>query len=427
MRHTKGDKIMEKLAINGGTPVRDSLLKTKWPGAMLYGEEEARKVFEVCMAKSPFRFYGADSLNMVDQFEEALAKRMGTKHALGVTSCTASLVVALKAAGVGPGDKVIVPACTFVATAGAVVCAGAVPIFADVDDSLNIDPKQISKVCDKYTKAVIVVPLLGVPCKMDEIVAEAKKHNLMVIEDVAQSMGAEYHGKPMGSWGDLGVFSMQLNKIITTGEGGAVITDNAALYERACRYHDQGMWRQNPEPATEAERCLIGQNYRMSELTGAAALAQLERLDGIIARMKEIKATMKNELSDLDGIMYRNVVDEAGDAAASIMLYFPTKEQAGFFNKAMRAENMDFSTQYGGKLAFMNPQIFNQRTIDPSGFPFNQFDEKIVYTEDMCPYARDLYPRSSFMFLNPTMTDKDVEDVVKAIKKVLPAALAHKE
>jgi len=414
---------MEKLAMYGGTPVRDTMLKTNWPGAMLYGEEEARKVFEVCMSKSPFRFYGSQSLNMVDQFEEAFAKRVRVKNALGVTSCTASLVVALKAAGIGPGDKVIVPACTFLATAGAVVCAGAVPVFADVDDSLNIDPKQISKLCDRYTKAVIAVPLLGVPCKMDEIVAEAKKHNLIVIEDVAQSMGAEYHGRAMGTWGDLGVFSMQLNKIITTGEGGVVVTDNDALYERACRYHDQGMWRKNPDPASEAEKSLIGQNYRMSELTGAAAFVQLERLDGIIARMKEIKHTLKEELSTIEGIVFRNDVDEEGDAAASITLYLPTKEQTSLFNKAMRAENMSFSTQYNGKLVYMQPQIFHQRTFDANGFPFNQFDEKIVYTEDMCPYARDLYPRSSFMFLNPTMTDKDVEDVIKAMKKVLPVVL----
>ena len=414
---------MEKLALYGGTPVRNTMLKTNWPGAMLYGEEEARSVFEVCMSKSPFRFYGANGLQMVDQFEEAFAKRMGVKNALGVTSCTASLVVALKAAGIGPGDKVIVPACTFLATAGAVVCAGAVPIFADVDDSLNIDPKQIGKVCDKYTKAVITVPLLGVPCKMDEIVAEAKKHNLIVIEDVAQSMGAEYHGKAMGSWGDLGVFSMQLNKIITTGEGGVVVTDNDALYERACRYHDQGMWRKNPNPALEAENALIGQNYRMSELTGAVALAQLERLDGIIARMKEIKRILKDELSTVDGITFRNVVDKEGDAASNFVIYLPTRAQTDLFNRAMRAENMSFFTQYGGKTVYMNPQILHQRTIDESGFPFNQFDEKVVYTEDMCPYAMDLLPRSSGIFLNPTMTEKDIEDVIKAVKKVLPAVL----
>lgn len=414
---------MEKLALYGGTPVRDTMLKTNWPGANLYGEEEAKRVFDVCMARSPFRFYGSQSLNMVNQFEEAFAKRMRVKNALGITSCTASLVVALKAAGIGPGDKVIVPACTFLATAGAVVCAGAVPVFADVDDSLGIDPKQIGKLCDKYTKAVIVVSLLGVPCKMDEIVAEAKKYNLIVIEDVAQSMGAEYHGKPMGTWGDLGVFSMQLNKIITTGEGGVVVTDDDKLYERACRYHDQGMYRNSPHPELEAANALIGQNYRMSELTGAAAIAQLERLDGIIARMKEIKHTIKQELSDLEGITFRNVVDEEGDAAASFMIYLPTKEKADLFNKAMWAENMCFSTQYNGKLVYMQPQIFNQRTIDPSGFPFNQFEEKIVYTEDMCPYAMDLYPRSSYIFLNPCMTDKDIEDVIKAMKKVVPAIL----
>lgn len=415
---------MEKLALHGGIPVRETMLKPSYPGATLYGEEEARKVFEVCMARSPFRFYGLNSLHMVDQFEEAFAQRMGVKHALGVTSCTASLVVALKAAGIGPGDKVIVPACTFVATAGAVVCAGAVPIFADVDDTMNIDPDKIGEVCDQYTKAVITVPLLGNPCRMDRIMEECKKHNLIVIEDVAQSMGASFRGRPMGAWGDMGVFSLQLNKIITTGEGGVVITDNDKLYERACRYHDQGYFRKSGiKPSLDADNLLIGQNYRMSELTGAAAVVQLGRLAGILARMKEIKTILKQELAGIEGVTFRHVTEEEGDAAATLMVYLPSGEKAQLFNRAMQAENICFSTQYGGKTAFMNPQIFHQRTIDPSGFPFNQFEEKIVYTEDMCPVARELLPRSSYLFMDPTMTEKDIDDIIKAMKKVLPAIL----
>lgn len=415
---------MNKLALYGGTPVRETLLRGSYPGARLYDEKEAQNVFDVCMAKSPFRYYGLQSLNMVDAFENAFAKRIGSKNALGVTSGTAALVVALKAAGIGPGDKVIIPACTFVATAGAVVCAGAVPIFADVDESLNIDPKKIGALCDKYTKALITVPLLGNPCQMDEIMAEARKHNLIVIEDVAQSMGASLNGRAMGTWGDLGVFSMQLNKIITTGEGGIVITDDEHLYERAVRYHDQGQYRKKKfDPADEAEHALIGQNYRMSELTGAAALMQLEKLDLILSKMREYKKILKDELSGIHGLTFRRVIEESGDAASALVVFLPSKEKTELFNQAMNAEGINFSTQYGGKVAYMVPQIFQQKTVDASGFPFNQFDEKIIYTEDMCPVALDLYPKSSYIFLSPSMTDTDIEDIIKAVKKVTAAIL----
>ncbi len=415
---------MEKLAINGGTPVRDTMLNPSWPGAELYDEREAKALFNVCMKKSPFRYYGFDKPTEVNSFEEEFAKRIGAKHALAVTSCTAALMVALKAAGIGPGDKVIVPACTFLATAGAVVCAGAVPIFADVDDTLNIDPQKIGSIVDKYTKALITVPLLGNPCQMDEIMTEAKKYNLIVIEDVAQSMGSSLNGKCMGTWGDIGVFSLQMNKLITTGEGGVVVTNNDEIYERAARYHDQGMYRNKEGFLVEdAERVLIGQNYRMSEFTGAVARVQLGKLDTIINGNRRVKKALKEGLSDIDGITFKRVIDEKGDVASALVMFLPTAQKAGEFINAMRAENIFFSSQYGGRPVYMIPQIFHKKTIDKNGFPFNQFDEEIVYTENMCPVAIDLMPRNAFLFLSPTLNDKDIDDVITAVKKVAPQIL----
>ncbi len=413
-----------KLAIDGGTPVRETMLATGFPGASLYDEREAREVFEVCMAKSPFRYYGENVLGKADAFEENFAKRIGVKNAVGVTSGTAALVVALKAAGIGPGDKVIVPACTFVATAGAVVCAGAVPVFADVDDSLNIDPKKIGDVVDKYTKALITVPLVGNPCQMDAVMEEAKKYNLLVIEDVAQSMGSSLNGKCMGTWGDLGTFSMQLNKMITTGDGGIVVSNNDLLYERAVRYHDQGMYRKEEGFLTDdASRVFIGQNYRMSELTAAAALVQLTKLDGMISKMREIKKIIKDGLSGIDGITFRRIIDPEGDTSSAIVMFLPDKETTQKFNQAMLAENIAFGTQYHGRPVYMIPQIFHKKTVDKSGFPFNQFDEEIVYTEDMCPNAISLMPRSTMLLLEPVMTEKDIDDVITAVKKVAKAIL----
>lgn len=410
---------MSKLAINGGTPVRETMLNRSWPGAQLYDEKEARALYDVCMSKSPFRYYGINKPNMVNSFEHNFSQKIGVKNALAVTSGTAAVVVALKAAGIGPGDKVIVPACTFVATAGAVICAGAVPVFADVDDTLNIDPKKIGNVVDKYTKAVITVPLLGNPCQMDEIVKEAKKYNLIVIEDVAQSMGASLNGKCMGTWGDLGTFSLQMNKLITTGEGGIIVTDNDKMYERAVRYHDQGMFRTKEGFLTEdAENVLIGQNYRMSEFTGAAACVQLEKLDTIISNNKRIKKILKQELSGINGITFKRVIDEEGDVASALVTFLPTKEKAREFINAVRAENVFFASQYNGLPVYMIPQIFHKKTIDKNGFPFNQFDEEIVYTEDMCPVAMELMPRNAFIFISPDFTDKEIEDIITAVKKV---------
>ena len=415
---------MEKLALYGGKPVRETELTGGFPGAVMYDEKEAEEIAKVCFAKSPFRYYGPDVQGMVDRFEARFRERIGAKYALGLTSCTASLVVALKAAGIGPGDKVIVPACTFVATAGAVVCAGAVPVFGDVDDTLNLDPKKIGDKVDKYTKAVIAVPLLGNPCQMDEIIKEAKKYNLIVIEDVAQSMGASLNGKCMGTWGDIGVFSMQMNKIITTGEGGVLVTDDPFLYERAVRYHDQGQYRKEEGRLTnDPSKVLIGQNYRMSELTGAAACVQLEKLDTILAKMRGIKKILKCELQGIDGLEFRRVIDEEGDTASALMMFLPTKELTEKFNEAMCAENVGFFSLYGGRPAYMIPQIFYQKTIDRNHFPFNQFEEEVVYTEDMCPVAIDLMPRNTFTYLDPSFTDKDVDDIIRAVKKVAAAIL----
>lgn len=415
----------EKLAIEGGKPVRNIPLPPAYPGASVYGEEEKRAVLEVMDRKSPYRYYGPNVANKVKAFETLFSEKIGNKYTLGVTSGTAALVVALKAAGIGPGDKVIVPACTFVASAGAIIIAGAVPVFADIDDSMNIDPNKIGDCVDEYTKAVLPVPILGNPCEMDKIMEATKKYNLMVIEDVAQSCGSKYKGKYSGSFGQINCFSLQLNKIITTGDGGAVSTNDEKLYERAVRYHDQGMFREKEGfLASNAEDDIfVGQNYRMSEVTGAIALEQLKKLDNITGYMRKIKYMIKNEIKDIDGIKFRRINDEEGDAGSTLFMLLPDAEKADKFRKALSAENVNCGFLYGGRPVYMIPQIFYQKTVDRCGFPFNQFKEKIVYTEDMCPNANKLMPLNAVISISPAFTEKDAEDVVTAIRKVAKAIL----
>ena len=290
-----------KLAIDGGEPVRKTPVPMPYPGASVYGEEEKRSVTEVIDSKSPYRYYGPHVLGKARAFEKAFSEKIGNPYTLGVTSGTASLIVAMKAAGIGPGDKVIVPACTFIASAGAVVCAGAVPVFADIDESMNIDPDSIGKVVDKYTKAIMPVPILGNPCQMDRIMEAAKKYHLMVIEDVAQSCGSRYRDQYSGTFGEINCFSLQINKILTTGDGGAVTTKDAKLYERAVRYHDQGMFREKEGFLSKnaADDVFIGQNYRMSEITGAVALEQVKKMDYIVSSMHRIKYQIKEQIRDI--------------------------------------------------------------------------------------------------------------------------------
>lgn len=413
------------LAINGGKPIRETLLRTDFPGASLYGEEEKQAVMEVIERRSPFRYYGFDVAGKTPAFERYFKEKIGAKHALGVTSGTASLVVALKAIGIGPGDKVIVPANTFLASAGAVVIAGGVPIFADVDDSMNIDPAEIERLCDSYTKAVLPVPILGNPCEMDRIMEIARKRNIAVIEDVAQSCGSKYKGKYSGTYGDIGCFSLQMNKLLTTGDGGAVVTDNDMLYERAVRYHDQGMFREREgflSSDTESD-IFIGQNYRMSEVTGALALEQIKKMDYIVTRLRDIKQTIKEQIKDIDGLSFRRIVDPEGDNGVCLFMMLPNEDLSIRFSQALFAENITCGRLYSGRPVYELPQIFNQRTVEASSFPFDQFDEKIEYSMGMCPYVEEHLPRNAVITLSPVLTKRDVEDIVRAIRKVAKSIL----
>lgn len=416
----------DKLAINGGTPVRATPMPSPYPGASAYGEEEVNAAVEVIRAKAPFRYYGpVEVLGRAKAFEKALSEKIGVNNTLGVTSGTASLVVALKAAGVGVGDKVIIPACTFIATAGAVVAAGAVPVFCDIDESFTIDPAKISDCVDKYTKAIITVPILGNPCRMDAIMEEAKKYNLMVIEDVAQSMGSSYKGKMSGSWGDIGCFSMQINKMISAGEGGAVCTSDAKLYERAVRYHDHGMFREREGflSTNGADDIFLGQNYRMTEITGAIGCAQLAKLDGMIQKFRALKKIITDGIKDIPGIQLVRVNDVDGECGCTTMFTLPSKEKRIEFNEALQAENIYNFCLYNGEPIYMVPQLLNKKTVDKNGFPFNQFDEEIVYTPDMCPVAVDLMARTLSITIGVEHTEQEAHDIVAGIKKVAAAIL----
>ncbi|MCX8053315.1 MAG: DegT/DnrJ/EryC1/StrS family aminotransferase [Armatimonadetes bacterium] len=426
----------EKLAIDGGTPVKTTKNPPMYPGGLEIGEEEKAEILEVLEHKYLFRYYGpADFPSKVRQLEVEFAKLIGMEYALAVNSCTSALICSLVAVGVGPGDEVIVPGYTFFASCAAIVAAKAIPVIAEVDDSLTLDPDDFEKKITPRTKAVIPVHMRGVPCDMDRIMAIARKHGLKVVEDVAQACGGSYKGKRLGSFGDCNAFSLQYHKIITAGEGGMVLTNDQLLYDRAQAYHDTAAcWRPDRFglPRYEGE-VFPGVNFRMSELHGAVALAQLRKLDGLLAKMREKKKRIKDQIADIPGITFRRLNDEAGDTAICLIFFLKDGETTKRFAEALRAEGVEAGCIYSEGVPDWHiyahwKMIMDKVTATPEGCPYtcHYYTErggKAEYSPDMCPRTIDYLSRTIHLDIPPQMTDEDCDLTAIAIRKVAKALL----
>jgi len=308
-----------------------------------------------------------------------------------MNSCTSALLSGLLALGIGPGDEVIVPGYTFIASIAAVVYAKAVPILAEIDDSLTIDPNDIVKKINKKTKAIIAVHMLGSSCDMDKIRDIAKKYKLYVIEDVAQACGGEYFGKKLGSFGDCGVFSLNIFKIITTGDGGVLTTNNNKLFRKAFSIHDHGFAPDKKRVIDEDS--LIGLNFRMNELVGAFGLAQIKKITKILKILKRNKSIFKKELGKINCGKYRKFNDENGDCATSFVIIFDSKKLADKVAKKLNTITLINSGKhyYGNML-----QVLNKKTPVNRGCPFKckNFPSNVVYKKNMLPKTDDILSRS---------------------------------
>jgi len=421
-RNPTAEAFADRLAIDGGTPVRSQPLPGPWPGAWFFGEEEAQAVLEVVRAKSPFRHYGPNVLGKARAFEKEFAARMGTKYALGVTSGTAALTVAMVAVGVGPEDEVIIPAFTFLACPAAVVSLGAIPVVAEVDESLTLDPEDVERKITPRTKAVMPVHTAGVAADMDRLLAVARKHGVKVVEDCAQSCGATYRGRAIGSMGDAGAFSLQVNKVITTGDGGVVTTSDAAIYERAVRYHDLGLLRPQFECAP-AGKAFFGTNYRMSELTAAVALVQLRKLDSILSGMRRAKAAVVEAISDLPKLRLRSAPDPAGDASVDLVFFAPDAATAGRAAKALSAENVSCGRPYDGKAVYEEcGEHFASwlRARKAAGAPRPHQS----YEPGLCPRTEMILRRALMISIAPILSDDDVASIITGVRKVWRAVVS---
>jgi 8-amino-3,8-dideoxy-alpha-D-manno-octulosonate transaminase len=415
---------MRALAVDGGTPVRATMLDHR-RGAAAIGAAERAAVLEVLDSQALFR-YGATSLGKVAAFEADVAAQVGVPHALATSSGTAALQAALAALGVGPGDEVVLPAVTFVATANAVVTAGAVPVFCDLDDSLGLDAAHLATVVNERTAAVLPVHLENVVCDMDAILAVTTARGIPVVEDACQAMGATYRGRAAGTIGDVGCFSLQLEKNITAGEGGVVVTSDPVLHLRAARYTDQGgqfVTGRGAVRGGEVDEPFVGENLRMTELAGAIAGVQLQRLPALLASMRANKAKVVAGTADVAGLLLRSAPDPDGDGGSSCLWFLPTAELSERFASALLAEGIPSARLYDGKPLYLHPAYQARRTVTPKRSPWAGHRVDVSYPIGTCPRAEDLAARTVGVAISPGYTAADVDDVIEAVRKVADALL----
>jgi dTDP-4-amino-4,6-dideoxygalactose transaminase len=401
------------LARDGGTPARTRPEAPMFPGGMEVGREEIEALTRVIESKNVFRYYGVgDGPDEVLSFEREFAEHMGAKHALCVNAGSSALICALIGAGIGEGDEVIVPAYTWNATPNAVLASRALPVLAEVDESLTLDPADVERRITPRTRAILPVHMRGAPAAMAELTAIAKQHDLVLIEDVCQAAGATYRGRRLGTFGDAGAFSLQFNKIITTGEGGVLITDRDDLLDLALDVHDcaNSVRRGTGLPK------FAGYNFRASELTGAMARVQLGRLDGLLERMRANHTRLTAEIAGLPGLTLRRANDEDGDAGIALIAFADSPAKAAEGASALNAE---------GVLAM---QIYSPATADlhiyPYWAPVLAALEAAGAEPPDCPRTLDLVERAIHVDVSPLCEEQDLDEIAFAFEKVAKQVLA---
>jgi 8-amino-3,8-dideoxy-alpha-D-manno-octulosonate transaminase len=398
-------------------------------------EEEIDAAVGVLRSRSPFRYYGIDLQGEVATFESEFAAFEGISHCLALTSGTGALHTALAALGVGPGQEVIVPAYMWVSVIAAVVNLGAIPVLADIDDTFCLDPASVEEKISSRTTGIIVAHMSGAPADVKAISQVAQRHGVFLLEDCAQCAGGSIDGKRVGSFGDLAIFSFQMNKNMTSGEGGCLVTGNETLYNRAVAVHDTGYARDASGRAMydRLEYCLWGRGYRLDEMRAAILRVQLRKLPQIIGKMRASKYRLREELKRFPQVGLRKILDERGDTGCFLLTTYATPELAQEVNRALRAEGIvTFSqgvsnvvmTEWGLHIYYNIPSLVHKTGVDKQNSPWSlaeNKDSKTEYGKGSCPRADSLFERTCLLAVPSNLTEKDEIDIMNAFDKVLTA------
>lgn len=420
-----------KLAINGGSPIRTEL----FPPHKYIGKEEKQAVIDVIDSGVLSRFLGCwhDDFYggpQIRALEKNWAEYFGVKHAVSVNSCTSGLYAAVGAAGISPGDEVIVSPYTMSASATAALIYGGIPVFADIEEDFYcLDPESIKKQITEKTKAIIVVDLLGLPYDADLINAIAEEHNLVIIEDCAQAPGAKHRDKFAGTLGDMGVFSLNYHKHIHSGEGGVIVTDSDELADklRLIRNHAEAVVAD--KQVTDLVN-MVGFNYRMTELEAAIANCQLEKLAGLITERQDNCAYLEAKLADIPSLKMPKVRENCTHAYYVHAIQYD-EAVAGVsrerFIEAVQAELPATELREGegplvsygyGKPLYLQPMYQEKVAFGKDGYPFSLSDRD--YPEGLCPVTERMFNKQfiGHELMRPGMSKQDLDDVAQAFHKV---------
>lgn len=391
---------MNKPAICGGTPVRDTKL---FYGHQYIDEADIQAVVDVL--KSDFLTCGPK----IQELEEKLCRLTGAKYAVVCSNGTAALHMACQAVGIGKGDEVITTPITFAASANCILYCGGKPVFADINaETYNIDPAQVERLTNEKTKAVVVVDYTGQSVELDRLREHCRANHLVLIEDGAHVIGTRYKGKYNGSLADMTTFSFHPVKTITSGEGGAVLTNSEEYYKKLLLYRTHGITRDPEQFAHEPdgpwyyEQIALGMNYRMTDMQAALAVSQLDKLPIFSERRKKIVQTYNEAFSRMPQIIVQKEIPESDTTRHLYILRLnPARlsiDRRQFFD-ALNAENICCNVHY----------------IPVYYFPYY---EKLGYQKGLCPKAEKLYEEIISLPLYYAMTDQDVQDVISAVTKI---------
>ncbi len=385
------------------------------------GQEEIDAVARAINSKDFFKCNGSGQ--EVYNFENEWKEYTGAEHCILMSSGFGALTSALIGLGIGPGDEVIVPAYTYIATALAVTAVGAIPVIVEVDEALTIDVKEVEKKITKATKAVMPVHIQGFACDMDGLTALAEKHGIAIVEDACQADGGTYKGRKLGTIGDAGAYSFNYYKTITSGEGGAIVTNNKKIFERALIYHDaSAVAFFGNQLDDSSEPVFGGTEFRVSDITGAIMREQLKKLPSIIEDLDKNRNTLIGLLCDGAAVIPSH--DEKG-CPTTLALRFDSAEKTEDFANKCGENGLSIVIPINtGKHIYTNwTQIMEKRgALHPAMDPFKMKENEglqMDYTMDMCPKTLDYLARTAYISINPDWKAEDIAKIAEIVNNAL--------
>ena len=392
------------------------------PGTELFGEEERKEVMDVLNTTCLFR-YNHDELRQgmwkAKELEAEVAKYTGAKYAHAVSSGSAAVAAALAASGIGHGDEVIVPPFTFIATIEAVLYAGALPVFAEIDETLCLSVEGIAQAATDKTKAVLLVHMCGAAADLDGIQQVCEEKNLLLIEDAGQALGAFYKGKSVGLFGTCGAFSFDFFKITTAGEGGLFITNDEEIYKKADTYSDHGHSHVGDNRGMEPHP-FLGFNFRIGELNAAVGLAQMRKIKQLVEGKRRNKAIIKDKLRGIDGITFRYMPDEEGDSGTFLNFFLPTTELAQQAVEHLAEAGVGgINYWYTNMYHFINQWDHIKELSSAAPLAIHHLGPPQDYKNLDLPKSQEVVGRLLSLGIRTTWTDEEAEKIGDDIQNVV--------